>query len=232
MKKRRSGLAVTSLILGIISMWCVMTGAPGLRLLAVPLGIVTLVFGCVAAWRISRQSELWSGKGMAVSGIILGILGGFLGVATFTSAVVNSQQWQRPNRQFPAERISHAAAMRNEPAANFTSSLPIIVLESEGDYVSQDDRTPVRAAFYDTKQGRASVSAKPDHDGFGTINLRGHSTKDWPKQSYTFHLTDERRQQIKAPLLGLPSEEDWVLYAPFEDKSLMRDASRTNWRGE
>jgi CotH protein len=224
MKKRRSGLAVTSLTLGIIAMSCVMTGAPILRLVAVPLGVVTLVFGCVAAWKISRRSELWSGKGMAVSGIILGMLGSFLGVVTFSDAVMRSQQqWQHPNRQFPAERISHAAAMRNEPVANFTSNLPIIVLESEGDYVSHDDRTPVRAAFYDSKQGRASVSAKPDYDGFGTINLRGHSTKDWPKQSYTFHVTDERRQQIKAPLLGLPAEEDWVLYAPFEDKSLIRD---------
>jgi hypothetical protein len=225
MKKRRSGLAVTSLVLGVISIWCVITGVPPLRLLAVPIGIVTTIFGCAAAWRISRRSEVWKGKGMAVSGIILGMLGSFLGLITVFGMVVQSQQqWQHPNRRFPAERIEHAAAMRNEPAGNFTSNLPIIVLESEGDYFSHNDRTSVRAAFYDTKTGRASIAAKPDYDGFGTINLRGHSTKDWPKQSYSFHVTDERRQQVKAPLLGLPAEEDWVLYAPFEDKTLIRDA--------
>src|SRR6185369_6603818 len=77
-----------------------------------------------------------------------------LRVATFSDAEMRSQQqWQHPNRQFPAERIAHAAAMRNEPAANFTSNLPIIVLESEGDYVSHDDRTPVRAAFYTVCRG-------------------------------------------------------------------------------
>jgi hypothetical protein len=142
----------------------------------------------------------------------------------FSSVVYTQQQWQQhPNRRYPAERISQAAALRNEPAGNFTSNLPIIVLESEGDSASRDNRTFVRASFYDTSGGRASISSKPDYDGFGTINLRGHSTKDWPKQSYTFHVTDERRQQVKAPLLGLPAEEDWVLYAPFEDKTLVRD---------
>ena len=32
--------------------------------------------------------------------------------------------------------------MRNEPAGNFSSNLPIIVLESEGENVPRDDRDP------------------------------------------------------------------------------------------
>ncbi len=217
-----------SLVLGIIGIWCVMNGAPGLRVIAVPFGIVTTIFGCVAAWQINRQGEQQHGKGMAVSGVILGMLTSALGVVLLFSSVVNgrhqqSNRYQQPNRRYPADTVSHAAAMRNEPAANFTSNLPIIVLEAEGEGFSRNDRTLVRAAFYDTKAGRASLAAKPDYDGYGTINERGHSTKDSPKQSYTFHLTDERGTQIKAPLLGLPSEEDWVLYAPFEDKTLIRD---------
>ena len=34
---------------------------------------------------------------------------------------------------------------------------------------------------------------------------------------------DSSTNQTKVSLLGLPAEEDWVLYAPFEDKSLIRD---------
>ena len=36
-------------------------------------------------------------------------------------------------------------------------------------------------------------------------------------------LNDERPEVGAAVLLGLPKESDWVLYAPYSDKSLMRD---------
>ena len=224
MKKRRSGLSVASLVLGIVGMLWVMTGAPVLRLFAVPLGLVALVLGCVASWRIGRRPEK-SGGGMAGAGAVLGVVSSLLGVLLLynMAAQTRHQPWPQQQRRYPVERVEYAAAMRNEPAGNFTSNLPIIILETEGEHISHEDRTRVRASFYDTKEGRASVASKPDYDGYGTINQRGHSTRDCPKQSYTFHVTDERGTQVKAPLLGMAAEEDWVLYAPFEDKSLMRD---------
>ena len=34
---------------------------------------------------------------------------------------------------------------------------------------------------------------------------------------------DEQYNDIDVPLLGLPEEEDWILYGPFSDKSLLRN---------
>ena len=55
------------------------------------------------------------------------------------------------------------------------------------------------------------------------MKLRGFSTLRLPKRSYTFHTVDAKTNQVKVPLLGLPKEEDWVLYAPYEDKTMIRD---------
>jgi hypothetical protein len=36
-------------------------------------------------------------------------------------------------------------------------------------------------------------------------------------------LRDANGDGVEAPLLGMPKEEDWVLFAPYNDKSLLRD---------
>lgn len=56
------------------------------------------------------------------------------------------------------------------------------------------------------------------------IEIRGSSSQMFPKKQYGFELQDGSGEGISAPLLGLPPEEDWVLFAPYNDKSLMRDA--------
>jgi hypothetical protein len=49
------------------------------------------------------------------------------------------------------------------------------------------------------------------------IESRGQSSQRFPKKSYALEL---RRD---AALLGMPAEDDWVLYAPYNDKTLMRN---------
>ena len=44
-----------------------------------------------------------------------------------------------------------------------------------------------------------------------------------PKNSFTLKITDEDGDPRKVSVLGLPAESDWVLYAPYPDKTLMRD---------
>ena len=45
----------------------------------------------------------------------------------------------------------------------------------------------------------------------------------FPKKSYGFELKDDQWNDIDFPLLDLPAEEDWILYAPYSDKSLIRN---------
>ena len=45
----------------------------------------------------------------------------------------------------------------------------------------------------------------------------------FPKKQYSVELRDADDIDLEASLLGMPKEEDWVLFAPYNDKSLMRD---------
>lgn len=56
------------------------------------------------------------------------------------------------------------------------------------------------------------------------IEIRGSSSQSFPKKQYGLELIDAEGEGIEASLLGMPKQEDWILFAPYNDKSLMRDA--------
>ena len=62
------------------------------------------------------------------------------------------------------------------------------------------------------------------HEGFIGIEIRGQSSQMFPKKQYGFETRDSENEDIDVSLLGLPEEEDWILYAPYSDKSLIRNA--------
>jgi hypothetical protein len=62
-----------------------------------------------------------------------------------------------------------------------------------------------------------------DYNGLISIELRGQSSRRFPKQSYRFELKDDSEDDISKSLLGLPSENDWILAGPFADRSLIRN---------
>jgi hypothetical protein len=57
----------------------------------------------------------------------------------------------------------------------------------------------------------------PGYRGRIGIETRGQSSRIFPMKSFAVEL------QRDARLLGMPEEDDWVLYAPYNDKSLMRN---------
>ncbi len=74
------------------------------------------------------------------------------------------------------------------------------------------------------------------------IEIRGSSSQFFPKKSYGIEFWNDNDMDIEHSLFGMPMDEDWILYAPYSDKSLMRNvlmyelsnemnkyASRTQW---
>lgn len=61
------------------------------------------------------------------------------------------------------------------------------------------------------------------HRGTIGIEIRGSSSQQFPKKSYGFETRDDANEDVDVSLLGFPEEEDWVLYAPYSDKSLVRN---------
>src|SRR5262249_30379229 len=107
--------------------------------------------------------------------------------------------------------------------ARFTSNLPLILLDTFGERVPYGQKISVAARFIDAKPGRSSLLGHPDFEGLGQLNVRGHTSLRHPKHSYHFQTKTDELSSRKVSLLGLPKDSDWVLYAPYSDKSLIRD---------
>ncbi len=55
------------------------------------------------------------------------------------------------------------------------------------------------------------------------IEIRGASSQMFPKKSFGFETRDENNEDLDVALFNFPEEEDWILYAPYSDKSLLRN---------
>ena len=106
-----------------------------------------------------------------------------------------------------------------------SSNLPIILIDTEGRSIIDDPRTTARMRIIDNP---GTVRNYPgdfpnNYDGMIRIEIRGKSSQMFPKKSYGFETQDERRNNLNISLLGMPEENDWILYAPYSDKSLLRN---------
>ena len=132
---------------------------------------------------------------------------------------------------------THLFLALDESLAAFDSNLPIVLIDSQGyDFSNDSDaRTdypaqPVCAGFFEIGAGgRAAVSAPAQFIGRAGMNVRGASSKGWPKKQFKFETWDEEDGDRDVALLGMPSDSDWILHAPYFDKSLMRNDFVYHW---
>lgn len=109
----------------------------------------------------------------------------------------------------------------------FTSSnLPIVVIDTDDQEIVDDPKIMATMGVIDNGPDVRNNLTDPfnNYDGKIGIEIRGSSSQMFPKKQYGIELWDDAGEGIDASLLGMPEEEDWVLFAPYNDKSLMRDA--------
>ncbi|PCJ94516.1 MAG: hypothetical protein COA50_12205 [Flavobacteriaceae bacterium] len=68
-----------------------------------------------------------------------------------------------------------------------------------------------------------SIADEVVFEGFIGIEIRGASSQMFPKKAFGLETRDKNNVDLDVSLLGMPEEEDWILYAPYSDKSLMRN---------
>jgi hypothetical protein len=111
-------------------------------------------------------------------------------------------------------------------AQSFTSSnLPIVVINTNGAAIPDEPKIKATMGIIDNGVGVRNNLADPFNNFSGAIGIevRGSSSQSFPKKQYGIEIWDDMNNGINASLLGMPAEEDWVLFAPYNDKSLMRD---------
>ncbi len=120
-----------------------------------------------------------------------------------------------------------------------SSNLPIVLVDTGGVRVDADEIwdadgtrgwAPTAVTVIDVgPDGRAAFDGPASWSGPAGLHVRGHSTLDFPKKPYAMETWDEAGDEMDVGLLGMPPESDWVLEAPYSDKTLMRDALMFLW---
>jgi subtilisin-like proprotein convertase family protein len=115
----------------------------------------------------------------------------------------------------------------NTPAKplDFSSDLPIISINTNGQFIADDPKKIVDMGIvYNGPGKRNNLNGTRTFTGKIAIEIRGSSSQQFPKRSYSFETRDLNGNKLDTSLLGMPREHDWVLYAPYSDKSLIRNA--------
>jgi hypothetical protein len=133
---------------------------------------------------------------LAILGFCLGALGAFFSFAVFLGMLLQQPYLNHRPMQFGGQRQNpwqmqdtfEPPPLPDGPVAKFSSNLPIITVDTAGQAVFKDGSIPVRTAFFEVTNGRASLNAAPAFESAATIHTRGYTTLRLPKKSYTLHL--------------------------------------------
>ncbi len=106
------------------------------------------------------------------------------------------------------------------------SSIPLLLIDTYGSSIKDDPKIKAWLKVIDNGPGKLNniTDEATDYSGFIGIEVRGQSSQMFPKKSYGFETRDSTGNDLDAGLLGMPEDSDWILYAPYSDKSLLRNA--------
>jgi hypothetical protein len=102
--------------------------------------------------------------------------------------------------------------------SNFSSQLPVLVIDSLGSGPLVKDGIDHRSWIYSfaPRGNDAPIFAAPPESASPlTTSVRGSSSAEFPKKSYTLKLTGTDDSAQAQPLLDLPAYEKWTLIGPW-----------------
>lgn len=129
-----------------------------------------------------------------------------------------------------SEVVARSFVRLKSDLTDFSSNLPIVIIDSFGTDVDGLGLTAFFSEAFssfidvDPLTGRSTPLGEADFTGGSGMRVRGSSSA-WlfPKKQYRFETWDARGNDLDVSLFGLPAESDWVLNAPWSDKSMMRN---------
>ena len=106
-----------------------------------------------------------------------------------------------------------------------SSNLPIVVLTTNGQSIPDDPKIIANMGIIWNGSGQRNSLKDPmnNYNGKVGIEIRGSSSQMFPKKSYGFETKSADLLSLDVSLLGMPEESDWILYAPYTDKTMIRD---------
>jgi hypothetical protein len=123
----------------------------------------------------------------------------------------------------PGRIAAEAYTLLDPDLAEFSSNLPLIIVDSLGTNIVHEWKIQGALHAFDGGKDRTRLSGPPNVSKRCLVNIRGRASLRYPKNSLTLKLIDGAGEPEDAAVLGFPEDSDWILYAPYPDKTLMRD---------
>lgn len=142
-----------------------------------------------------------------------------------SSAIIRAAVFDASGGRGPVTAVVYTKI--GSTAANFSSQLPVLVLDSMGTGgLVKDDIDHASALSVYTSRGAAPVFfSAPELVTPLEASVRGSSSAEFPKKGYNVKFTDDRGDKNAQPLLDMPSAEKWALVGPWSfDFSYLNNA--------
>lgn len=110
-----------------------------------------------------------------------------------------------------------------ESSINEEYNLPIVVIDTKGNSIKREEETLGEIQIYNNKDGLNKLTDIPQTTIKANFKIRGNSSSKYPKKQYSIDLLNGKGNSKEESILGMPKNSEWVLNAPFSDKSLLRN---------
>jgi subtilisin-like proprotein convertase family protein len=106
------------------------------------------------------------------------------------------------------------------------SDLPIVVINTNGNAIDYDIKITADMGIVYNGPGNRNHMIDPFNEYNGKIGIeyRGNYSLSLPQKPYSIELIDNLGVAIDSSILGMPTENDWLLLANYNDKSFARNA--------
>lgn len=113
----------------------------------------------------------------------------------------------------------------SNPAIFDSSTLPIVVLDTYGVNIPDEPKIDAMMGIIYNGPGQVNNINDAFNEFYGQIAIekRGSSSGGFPQQSYGLETRGPDSVNYNVSLFDWPSDNDWILYAPYTDKTLMRN---------
>jgi hypothetical protein len=130
----------------------------------------------------------------------------------------------RPNIQLLAKQKITGRIIFENLRRKSDPSIPVVEINTLEKEIPDEPRIRAHMLISVPPGKKNPKNSDFEYNGMINIELRGSTSQSFPKKSYNIETVDSQNVNLNVGLLGLPAENDWVLYGPYIDKSQIRNA--------
>jgi spore coat protein CotH len=129
--------------------------------------------------------------------------------------------------------INNATTYYSSPPNWFTppiifteSNLPIVIINTLNNASIPDEpKIEATMGIINKDGGQINYTNDPFNEFYGTIGIeiRGSSSASFPKKGWGIETRSPNSSNNNVSIFNWPADNDWVLHAPYSDKSLLRN---------